>query len=262
MAFVADVLGGILADKAIRLQDEQARESLEHLRERALERMDRRRPFVFRLQQAAKPAVIAEIKRASPSAGVIASTFDPQAIARDYETAGADAISVLTEQDHFYGDLSHLDLVRAVTTLPLLRKDFVWTPYQVAQSAAYGADCVLLIAAALGDDALNACLSEARAYNLDALVEVHNASELRRAAAAGADLIGVNNRDLRTLQVDLSIGEMLLPDVPAGVFAVAESGVRTAADAERLRKAGADAFLVGEALMRCADPVNLLRSLR
>lgn len=259
---MSDILQKIYAAKAATLEQEQQREPYDALRVRALDRTGERRGFLAALQRAAGAAIVAEIKRASPSAGLIARSFDPAALGRAYDVAGADAISVLTERDHFLGDLQHLDEVRAVTSRPLLRKDFLWTRYQVAQSAAYGADCILLIVAGMDDDALIACLNEARSYELDVLAEVHDETELRRAVKAGVGLMGINNRNLRTLETDLAVSEHLLPKVPPGVFAISESGMRDASDVARLRASGARGFLVGEALMQSEDPGSLIAELR
>ncbi len=249
-----NVLERIYASKAAAQDLEMMREPYEALRSRALKRTNGRRPFLQALCRKPNLAVVAEVKRASPSAGLIAKAFDPRRIARDYEAAGAAAISVLTEEEHFLGSLSYLDLVRSVTSLPLLRKDFLWTRYQVAQSAARGADCILLILAGIDDGALHDCLDEARRYALDVLVEVHDEADLARAKAVGADLIGINNRDLRTFAIDLGVSERLLPSVPSGVFAMSESGIRCGLDAARVRRAGARGLLIGESLMRAADP--------
>lgn len=257
-----DTLQKIYAAKAVLLAQEQARESYEELRVRAIARMGERRPFLAALQNASGAAIVCEIKRASPSAGLIARNFDPPATARIYESAGADAISVITERDHFLGELSYVDDVRAVTTRPLLRKDFIWTRYHVAQAAAYGADCVLLIVGGMDDGALRACIDEAAQYRLDVLVEAHNDDDLRRAVTAGATFIGINNRSLRTLVTDLAVSEHLLPKVPDGIFAISESGMRDASDVARLRAAGARGFLIGEALMRSEDPKALIGALR
>lgn len=259
---MADTLQKIYAAKAAQLAEEEASEPYESVRERALACKPQRRSFLGALRAADGCAMIAEIKRASPSAGLIARNFDPPAIARVYESAGADAISVLTERDHFLGDLAYLDEVRAATTLPLLRKDFLSTRYHIAQSAAHGADCVLLIVGGMDDDTLNACMDEAREYDVDTLVEVHDENDLQRALAAGAALLGINNRSLRTLVTDLAVSEHLLPKVPGSVFAISESGMRDASDIARLRGAGARGFLVGEALMRADDPGALIGSLR
>jgi indole-3-glycerol phosphate synthase len=257
-----DMLAKIYNAKAALLVLEQAREPYEDIRARALGRMSERRGFLAALQRAQGGAIIAEIKRASPSAGLIARSFDPVAIGRAYDEAGTDAISVLTERDHFLGELSYLDQVRAATARPLLRKDFIWTRYHVAQAAAYGADCVLLIVAGMDDAALSECIAEARDYALDVLVEVHDSRDLQRALAADARLLGINNRNLRTLETDLAVSEHLLPKVPATVFAISESGMRDASDVARLRAAGARGFLIGEALMHSANPKALIARLR
>lgn len=257
-----DVLAKIYASKAEHLMREMEREPYEMLRERALASVRDRRAFLDALRARSGSAIVAEIKRASPSAGLIARDFDPVAIAQMYEGAGADAISVLTESDHFLGELAFVPQVRAASALPLLRKDFLTTPYQAAQAAAYGADAILAIVAGLTDDQLSALLEEARAYALDVLVEVHDERDLERALAVGAQFVGVNNRNLRTMVTDLSVSERLLPRVPAGVFAIAESGMRDERDLERLRRAGARGFLIGEALMRAGDPAGLIAALK
>jgi len=259
---VTDTLQRIYAAKAASLEEEQVREPYESLRAVAQERTKERRGFLARLQCAAGGAIVAEIKRASPSSGLIARSFDPVVIARAYDEAGADAVSVLTERDHFLGELAYLDDVRAVTSRPILRKDFIWTRYQIAQSAAHGADCVLLIVGGMDDAALRECVDEAASYSLDVLAEVHDEGDLRRALHAGAQLVGINNRNLRTLETDLAVSEHLLPKVPPGVFAISESGMRGASDVARLRTAGARGFLVGEALMRAEDPQALIAALR
>ena len=194
--------------------------------------------------------LIAEVKKASPSAGIIAGEFDPVAIARGYEAAGAHAVSVLTDEQFFQGHLDHLRAVRAAIGLPVLRKDFVLDEVQIFEAGAAGADAILLIVAALDDAALHHLLDTARACQLDALVEVHTLAELDRALEADAEIIGINNRNLTTFEVDLANTETLAEQVPAGVLLVSESGIRSAADSRRARDAGADAILVGEALMR------------
>ena len=257
-----DTLQKIYAAKAATLEQERRREPYEALRSRALSRTNERRSFLAALEAAQGGAIVAEIKRASPSSGLIARSFDPAAIARAYDAAGCDAISVITERDHFLGELSYLDEVRAVTTRPLLRKDFIWTRYQVAQSAAYGADCVLLIVGGMDDAGLQKAMAEAQVYDLDVLAEAHDDVELRRAIDAGAKLIGINNRNLRTLETDLAVSEHLLPKIPPDVVAIAESGMRNASDVARLRAAGARGFLIGEALMQSEDPQALIAALR
>jgi indole-3-glycerol phosphate synthase len=205
--------------------------------------------------------IIAEVKRASPSAGAIAAGLDAPAQARRYAAAGAAAISVLTDGPGFGGSLADLAAVRAAVDVPLLRKDFVVDRYQLLEARAAGADAALLIVAALGDDALRALLDDCAALGLAALVEVHDAAEADRAISAGARIVGVNNRDLHTFAVDLAASERILPRLPRGVRGVAESGVRSPEDARRLRRAGAANLLVGEALVRAADPGALIREM-
>lgn len=259
---MVDILQRIYTAKARVVAREQATEPYETVRARALSSNANRRHFLQAIRAAAQPAIIGEIKRASPSAGLIARNFDPAALARTYEDAGADCISVLTESDHFLGELAYLHAARACTRLPLLRKDFLNSPYQIAQSAAYGADAVLLIVAGLSDTTLRACMVEAEVYDLDVLVEVHDAAQLRRATSAGAQFIGINNRDLRTFETDLAVSEYLLPLLPRNVTAVSESGMRGPQDVRRLHEAGAHGFLVGEALMRAEDPASAVRALK
>ncbi len=206
-------------------------------------------------------ALIAEVKRRSPSKGELATIADPAALARSYAAGGAATISVLTEQRRFGGSLADLDAVRAAVDIPLLRKDFVVTPYQVAEARAHGADLVLLIVAALEQQLMADLAAQIEAYGMTALVEVHDEGELERAAAIGASLIGVNARDLRTLQVDRSVFARLRPLVPSGSLAVAESGVRGPADLAEYAAVGADAVLAGEACVSGADPVATVRGL-
>jgi len=205
---------------------------------------------------------IAEIKRASPSAGAIRAGADPAEIARDYARAGASALSVLTDRKFFDGELGFLARCRAAVPVPLLRKDFVIDAYQIAEARAAGADAVLLIVAALAPAALAELVAAARDYGLDALVEVHDLSELDTALAAGATLLGVNHRDLKTFTIDMTLTAQIAPRVPAGTVLVAESGIRTAADVQRLGDAGAHAVLVGEQLMRAPSPGDALLTLR
>lgn len=205
--------------------------------------------------------VIAECKRRSPSRGILRRDYVPPAIAQGYESAGAAAISVLTEPAFFDGGLEHLEQVREVVGLPVLRKDFIVTEYQLVEARAAGADAALLIVAALDDLELRSLLKVARSFGLAALVEVHDERELGRALEAEAEVIGVNNRNLRTLEVDLDASFDLVSQIPDSVVAVAESGIRTSADLVTLRAAGYDAFLVGEALMSRADPGAELRTM-
>lgn len=197
-----------------------------------------------------KLAVIAEIKKASPSAGVISKWFDPVAIAKNYERGGANAISVLTDSKFFQGALGHLVDIRAAIALPVLRKDFILDEVQIAESAAAGADAILLIVAALEQKQLVDLSTAAEKYRLAALVEVHSAEELSRALDTGAKIIGINNRDLATFEVDLSVTEELSEQVPDDVVVVSESGIKSLEDIAYLQACGVDAVLIGEALMR------------
>jgi len=206
--------------------------------------------------------VIAEVKRASPSAGAISAGLDAVAQALRYQAAGAAAISVLTDGPGFGGSLADLLAVRAAVALPVLRKDFTVDGWQLVEARAAGADAALLIAAALPGDLLRRLHDRCGELGLHALVEVHDEAEVERALAAGARLVGVNNRNLRTFAVDLATSERIVPSLPARVKGVAESGVRGGADARRLRAAGAVNLLVGEALVRAADPGALLRELQ
>jgi indole-3-glycerol phosphate synthase len=240
-------------------------------REKARRPLDRRhpevagappvRPFAAALARPEAIAVIAEYKRRSPSRGAIREDLAPAAVARAYEAAGAAALSVLTDEPFFGGRLAHLGEARAATGLPVLRKDFIVEPWQICEARAAGADAVLLIVAALGDAELRLLLGETEAAGLDALVEVHDRAELDRALAAGARLVGVNNRDLRTLAVSLETSLRLAQAIPDEVTAVAESGIRSRMDLDRLRDAGFDACLVGEHLMSAPDPGTALREL-
>jgi indole-3-glycerol phosphate synthase len=206
-------------------------------------------------------AVVAEIKRRSPSGGVLRATLDPVAEAAEYEAAGAAAVSVLTDGPDFGGTLDDLVAVRAAVEIPVLRKDFVVAPVQIAEARVAGADWVLLIAAVFDDAGLEEAMATAQRCGAGVLIEVHTDSDLDRALAAGAGCIGVNNRDLTTLTTDLSTFARLRSRIPTGVVAVAESGVRDVADVTRLVADGADAVLVGEALMRAGDAGSLLRKM-
>jgi indole-3-glycerol phosphate synthase len=222
----------------------------EELHRAALLRNDFR-GFAAALQrEEGKLALVAEIKKASPSAGVIVESFDPVAIAKNYARAGVDAISVLTDERFFQGRLDYLNAVRAVVPQPLLRKDFVLDPLQIMEAAAAGADAILLIVAALSQEELASLLETALLYQLDALVEVHTLPELDRALETEARIIGINNRNLATFEVDLSVTEKLSEQVPNDIVVVSESGIRTADDLARIKACGVDAVLIGEALMR------------
>lgn len=219
------------------------------------------RDFGAALRAGACVNVIAEVKRASPSAGLIREDFDPVAIARAYEEGGAAAVSVLTDEPFFRGSLKYLEAVRAEIDLPILRKDFILDAYQVYEARAAGADAVLLIVAALPDPELGDLRDEIESLGMAALVEVHDSGELGRALASGATLIGVNNRNLHTFEVDLATTEALAACVPGGCALVGESGITGREDVERLAACGVDAVLVGETLMRADDTAAALREI-
>jgi indole-3-glycerol phosphate synthase len=243
------------------------RDEIERLKPRAAE-LDRQaqartdfRDFRGALESAGEQlAVIAEIKKASPSAGVIAESFDPVEIAKNYERTGANAISVLTDSKFFQGSLEHLRNVRAAVSLPLLRKDFLWDRAQIAEAAANGADAILLIVSAVTQDQLVRLLKVAKEYRLDALVEVHSVDELQRALEAGAEIVGVNNRDLTTFDVDLAVTGKICREVPDEVVLVSESGIKTPRDVARMKACGVDAILIGEALMRGEISIEQIRA--
>jgi len=251
------VLDQIMVRKRAELLLEQAETPIEDLEELPT---PERRPFRTGLEMA-RPAIISEIKKASPSAGVIAQDFDPAAIAAGYEEGGAAALSVLTDQQFFQGSLEDLEVARAATNLPVLRKDFTFDRYQLIQASVTGADAILLIVAALTDYELLDLMNQARELELDALVEVHNEPELDRALTAGADLIGVNNRNLKTLEVSLSTSFELAEKIPADVLSISESGIRSADDIRRLMDVGYRGFLIGESLMKRDAPGSALAEL-
>lgn len=205
-------------------------------------------------------AIIAEVKKASPSAGVIENNFDPAAKAQEYESQAAEAISVLTDKTFFQGSMADLAAVHDAVSIPVLRKDFIIDEIQIAQSAAAGADAILLIVAALSQQELLHLVQVSANYHIDALVEIHSAEELDRALGVGAEIIGINNRDLTTFEIDLSVTEKLGELVPSEVVLVSESGYKTVEDVARANRVGVDAILVGEALMRRAVTIEELRA--
>ncbi|HKJ25008.1 MAG TPA: indole-3-glycerol phosphate synthase TrpC [Myxococcota bacterium] len=256
------ILAEILEHKHAEVAAARSRVPAEALAERAAAVGRPVRSLAAALRDGERPRIVAEIKRRSPSRGEIRADFDPVGIAKAYADGGAAAISVLTDERWFGGSLEVLRQVRAVVDLPLLRKDFVVDPYQLDEARLAGADAALLIVAALSPERLEALLAHAEGLGLDALVEVHDASELEVARDVGARVIGINNRDLTTFEVDLATTEALAPRVGQGVVVVAESGIFTPADVARLEAAGAHAHLVGESLMRQPDPGRALALLR
>jgi indole-3-glycerol phosphate synthase len=250
-----DILAQIVEQKKL---DLAAREA--GIEARAEQSIASRRDFLSALARRA-PAIIAEVKKASPSKGVLAATFDPASIARSYEEGGAAALSVLTDEKHFLGSLSDLKSARGAVRVPVLRKDFTIDAYHVHQAAAHGADAILLIAAILSERQMRDFRELAEGYRMAALVEVHDEEDLRPTVASGARLIGVNNRNLHTFEVNLETALRLAEKIPAGVMRVAESGIHSSGDVQRLRAAGYQAFLVGEHLMKSGDPAAALRAL-
>ena len=258
-----DVLRRIIRHKAREVAERAERTPLRVLGERA-EAQSRPRGFAAALQSriaAGGPAVIAEVKKASPSKGVLRENFDPEAIGRDYAAGGAAALSVLTDEAFFQGDDRHLVEARSASGLPVLRKDFVIDAWQVYEARALGADCILLIVAALGDAQLNEMAGLAVHLGMDVLVEVHDAGELERTAHLELPLLGINNRDLRTFETTLETTLSLLDCVPSGRIVITESGIHTRDDVARMRAAGVHGFLVGEAFMRAERPGARLREL-
>jgi len=258
---VSDLLETIVAATRRIVEVREQREPIAALAERAGGLASSAGRFQLAISGTDDVNVIAECKRRSPSKGVLRADYEPAAIAKAYEAAAAAAISVLTEPTFFDGSLEHLAAVRAAVELPILRKDFIVSEYQLLEARAAGADAVLLIVAALRPVELKVLHDHARRYGLDALVEVHDEHELAIAIDAGARIVGVNNRNLRTLDVDLTASERLIGQVPADVVAISESGLRTPADVARLRELGYRAFLIGERFMTAASPGEELAQL-
>ena len=251
-----DILRKILARKREEIAERSARLPLAELRQRA-QAAPPVRGFANAIRAriaTGKPAVIAEIKKASPSKGLLRADFNPAEIAKSYERHGATCLSVLTDRDFFQGDDTHLLQARAACALPVLRKDFTVDPYQVYEARAIGADCILLIVAALDDASMRELAALASNVGLDVLVEVHDAGELERALALDTPLIGINNRDLRTFEVRLETTLGLVAQIPKDRIVVTESGIHASADVVRMRQNGVNAFLVGEAFMKVPDP--------
>jgi indole-3-glycerol phosphate synthase len=259
----SDILQKILARKREEVAERSRNVPLNALREQAAQ-ADAPRGFVAALRRRmaeGQAAVIAEIKKASPSKGLLRPDFDPPAIARSYERGGAACLSVLTDVDFFQGADAYLQQARAACVLPVLRKDFTLDPYQVVEARALGADCILLIAAALDDERLEQLLDLAHGLGMDVLVEVHDGEELERALRLPAPMIGINNRNLRTFETSLDNTLDLLGRIPADRLVVTESGIHTPEDVALMRRHQVHAFLVGEAFMRAADPGERLAEL-
>ncbi len=259
---MTDTVPDILARIVVRKREElaQGAHRLDQWERLAESQRANRRDFRAALC-ARVPAVIAEVKKASPSKGVLCADFDPARIAGEYHRGGASAISVLTDESFFQGSLAHLEAVRAAVEVPVLRKDFTIANAHIVEAAAHGADAILLIAAILNGRELRDFREAAAQYGMAALVEVHNRRELDAAVASGAEIIGVNNRNLDTFEVTLDTSLELAEHMPAGVVRISESGIHDAADVARLRAAGYTAFLVGEHLMKSGDPAGALRRL-
>jgi indole-3-glycerol phosphate synthase len=257
-ARVPDILARIVSVKRAALAELMARgDVLERL---AADNINEHRNFAAAIRET--PAIIAEVKKASPSRGLLSTDFNPVRTAKQYEAGGAAAMSVLTDEEFFQGSLSDLEMARAATELPVLRKDFTIHPLHVVEAAAHGADAILLIAAILDSAEMRSLRELAESLNLAALVEVHTADELQAAIDSGARIIGVNNRDLHTFNVRLELSLDLAESIPSDATRVAESGIFSMADVQRLSEAGYHAFLVGEALMKSADPADALRKLK
>jgi indole-3-glycerol phosphate synthase len=255
---VPDILARIVEHKKLELAASQA--GTDELEDRAAARLRDRRDFLTALLTS-QPAIISEIKKASPSKGQIAADFDPRRIAREYAAGGAAALSVITDEQFFGGSLDDLIAARAEVAVPVLRKDFTIGPYHVIEAAANGADAILLIAAILTEREMRDLRELAARYGLYALVEVHGDEELERTVASGAQIIGVNNRNLHTFEVSLETSLRLAAHIPDNAIKVSESGITSRADIERLRECGYQAFLIGEHLMRAGNPREALREL-
>lgn len=256
-----DLLDAIIGATRARVDAAMTREPRAALERRAMTVQPNGALFTERLSRSGTTNIIAECKRRSPSRGVLRTAYDPVAIALGYERAGAAAISILTEPGFFDGALEHLAAVRAAVTVPLLRKDFMVHEYQLLEARANGADAILLIVAALTDHELRTLAAGAHALGLAALVEVHSAAECDRALASGATILGVNNRNLRTLQVDLDASRVIAAKIPSGVIGVSESGLKTPDDLRAMRGLGYRAFLMGERFMIEPDPGASLATL-
>jgi len=258
-----DILAEICTDTRAMLASRMAETNLDAIREAAIA-APKPRGFARALMDAAasgRTGLIAEIKRASPSAGLIRADFDAAALAKAYQDGGAVCLSVLTNEKYFQGSAADLQAAREAVDLPVLRKDFILDPWQIYESRAMGADCILLIMAAITDDQARAFEELAMGLDMSVLAEVHDEAELERALGLRARLIGINNRDLKTMTTDISLSERLAPEIPPERFVVSESGIRSFADIERLKAAGVQGILVGESLMREPDVTKATRAL-
>jgi indole-3-glycerol phosphate synthase len=254
------ILQQIVASTKLRVEKSKTGRTWQQL-EKLLPQDDATRGFKAALAHSDRLGLIAEIKKRSPSKGIIAPDFDHRKMAEIYRDSKADCLSVLTEPEYFAGDLQHLKEAREGSGKPCIRKDFIIDEWQIVEARLYGADCILLIAAILSDWQIRAFKHMAHRYGMDVLVEIHDETEAKRVVANGCDFIGINNRDLKTFEVSLATTERLRPLLPSDAFVVAESGVFTREDAKRLRKAGADALLVGESLMRSGDAAAAIEEL-
>ena len=263
MSDLPDVLKKILARKVEEIAEDSAQTSLAEQKQRAAEQ-GACRGFVNAMKRSldgGQSAVIAEVKKASPSKGVIREDFNPAEIAASYQAGGASCLSVLTDVDFFQGDDNYLVEARAACELPVIRKDFIIDEYQVYQARAIGADCILLIVAALSDEQLSSLFHLAVDLGMDVLIEVHDLDELQRSLPLGATLVGINNRDLRYFTTSLDTTIDLLPHIPDDLIVVTESGIHSAEDIQLMRQNKVNSFLVGEAFMRAADPGQQLKTL-
>lgn len=245
----------------LRVEAGKTLQPMKELEAQLSQSVDKPRPFAASLKHANRLGLIAEIKKRSPSKGLISPDFDHGKVAKLYRDSKADCLSILTEPDFFEGELHYLTEARQISEKPCLRKDFIIDEWQIAEARLAGADCILLIAAILTDWEIRCFKAAAKRYGMDALVEVHDAEEARRAAASGCDFVGINNRNLKTFDVDLATTEIVRPLLSDDVIVVGESGVFTNADARRLQNAGVDALLVGESLMRSENAIKAIEEL-
>jgi indole-3-glycerol phosphate synthase len=255
-----NILASIVAKKRVALEKRKKELPFSSLKEQLGPR-SQKRSFFQAVSRKHTTNIIAEIKRASPSAGIIAHSFDPSAIAQSYSVAGAAAISVLTEEDRFKGDITYLRMARDHSTIPILRKDFIFDEYQIYEAAVFGADALLLIAAMLTTEELERLHTLAASLHLDCLVEVHNREELSRVLSTSAKIIGINNRNLKTLSVDLAVSDALIAQIPKDKIVVVESGIKTRADIERFISRGVNTFLIGETIMRSPNSKAMIQNL-